>query len=73
MLRPGDWISMPNYGADGTVTDIGLTTVKVQNWDKTITTIPTYALVSNSFQNWRGMEESGGEGSNGRSALTWKA
>ncbi|HOI00595.1 MAG TPA: mechanosensitive ion channel [Bacteroidales bacterium] len=60
MLRPGDWISMPNYGADGTVTDIGLTTVKVQNWDKTITTIPTYALVSNSFQNWRGMEESGG-------------
>lgn len=60
MLRPGDWISMPTYGADGTVIDIGLTTVKVQNWDKTISTIPTYALVSNSFQNWRGMEESGG-------------
>ncbi|MBE0641424.1 MAG: mechanosensitive ion channel, partial [Bacteroidales bacterium] len=60
MVRPGDWITMPAYGADGTVTDIGLTTVKVQNWDKTISTIPTYALVSNSFQNWRGMEESGG-------------
>lgn len=60
MIRPGDWISMPAYGADGTVTDIGLTTVKVQNWDKTISTIPTYALVANSFQNWRGMEESGG-------------
>jgi miniconductance mechanosensitive channel len=60
MIRPGDWISMPNFGADGTVMDINLTTVKVQNWDKTITTIPTYALVANSFQNWRGMEESGG-------------
>lgn len=60
MLRPGDWISMPDFGADGTVIDINLTTVKVQNWDKTITTIPTYALVANSFQNWRGMEESGG-------------
>ncbi|HRY99117.1 MAG TPA: mechanosensitive ion channel family protein, partial [Bacteroidales bacterium] len=60
MVRPGDWITMPSFGADGTVTDIGLTTVKVQNWDKTISTIPTYALVSNSFQNWRGMEESEG-------------
>lgn len=60
MLRPGDWISMPKYGADGSVTEVTLTTVKVQNWDMTITTIPPYALVSDSFQNWRGMEESGG-------------
>lgn len=60
MLRPGDWIEMPKYGADGTVIDVTLTTVKVQNWDKTITTIPPYALVSDSFQNWRGMTDSGG-------------
>ena len=60
MLRPGDWIQMPKYGADGDVIDVSLTTVKVQNWDKTITTIPPYALVSESFQNWRGMVESGG-------------
>ena len=60
MVRIGDWISMPKYGADGNVIDITLTTVKVQNWDKTITTIPTYALVNDYFQNWRGMEESGG-------------
>ena len=60
MLRPGDWISMPKYGADGDVVEVTLTTVKVQNWDKTITTIPPYALVSDSFQNWRGMKESGG-------------
>ena len=60
MLRPGDWISMPKYGADGDVIEVTLTTVKVQNWDKTITTIPPYALVSDSFQNWRGMKESGG-------------
>lgn len=60
MLRIGDWISMPSHNADGTVTDISLTTVKVQNWDKTISTIPTYSLISESFQNWRGMEESGG-------------
>lgn len=60
MLRPGDWISMPKYEADGTVTDITLTTVKVQNWDKTISTIPAYSLFSDSFRNWRGMEESGG-------------
>lgn len=60
MLRPGDWISMPKYGADGDVMEVTLTTVKVQNWDKTITTIPPYALVSDSFQNWRGMKESGG-------------
>jgi len=60
MIRIGDWISMPQYHADGTVLEITLTTVKVQNWDKTIVTIPTYSLVSNSFQNWRGMEESGG-------------
>lgn len=60
LLRPGDWISMPSKGADGNVMDITLNTVKVQNFDKTITTIPTYALVSESFSNWRGMEESGG-------------
>lgn len=60
MLRPGDWISVPKYGADGDVIEVGLTTVKIQNWDKTITTIPPYALVSDSFQNWRGMQESGG-------------
>lgn len=60
MLSIGDWISMPKFGADGIVTEINLTTVKVQNWDKTIVTIPTYSLISGSFQNWRGMEESGG-------------
>ena len=60
MLRIGDWIEMPKYGADGTVIDVTITTVKVQNWDKTITTIPTYSLVSDSYKNWRGMEESGG-------------
>lgn len=60
MLRPGDWISLPKYDADGTVTDITLTTVKVQNWDRTYTTVPAYALFAESFKNWRGMEESGG-------------
>ena len=60
MLRPGDWITMTKYGADGTVIEVSLTTVKVQNFDKTITTIPPYALVSDSYQNWRGMWQSGG-------------
>ena len=60
MLVPGDWITMEKYNADGTVIDVALTTVKVQNWDKTISTIPTYSLISDSFKNWRGMEESGG-------------
>ena len=60
MVAQGDWIEMPNYGADGDVLEVALTTVKVQNWDKTITTIPTYALISGSFKNWRGMQESGG-------------
>lgn len=60
MVSVGDWITMPKFGADGTVIDISLHTVKVQNWDKTISTIPTYAMVSESFSNWRGMEESGG-------------
>jgi miniconductance mechanosensitive channel len=60
MVSLGDWISMPKYNADGDVIDIGLNTVKVQNWDKTIATIPTYALVTDSFSNWKGMEESGG-------------
>ena len=60
MLRIGDWIVMEKSKADGEVLEIGLTTVKVQNWDKTITTIPTYTLISDSFTNWRGMENSGG-------------
>ncbi len=60
MVRIGDWISMPKYGADGDVIDITLATVKVRNWDRTISTIPAYALISDSFVNWRGMQESGG-------------
>jgi len=60
MVRKGDWVEMPKYGADGDVIDVSLTTVKVQNWDKTITTIPAYAMVSDAFKNWRGMSESGG-------------
>ena len=60
MVRIGDWITADKYGADGNVTEITLATVKVQNFDKTITTIPTYALISDSFKNWRGMESSGG-------------
>jgi miniconductance mechanosensitive channel len=60
MIRIGDWIEMPEYNADGEVFDISVHTVKVSNWDKTISTIPTYALMANSFKNWRGMEMSGG-------------
>ncbi len=60
MLQIGDWIEMNKYGADGDVIEITLNTVKVQNFDKTIVTIPAYALVSDSFKNWRGMEEAGG-------------
>ena len=60
MVNIGDWIVMPSSNADGDVIEINLTTVKVQNWDKTISTIPTYKLVSESFTNWRGMQESGG-------------
>jgi len=60
MLRQGDWITVPKYGADGDVVDVSLYSVKVRNFDNTITTIPPYALVSDSFQNWRGMQESGG-------------
>jgi miniconductance mechanosensitive channel len=60
MVRQGDWINMPKFSADGTVLEISLTTVKVQNWDNTITTLPTYSLVSDAFQNYRGMQESGG-------------
>ncbi|MBL4911117.1 MAG: mechanosensitive ion channel family protein [Alteromonadaceae bacterium] len=60
MVAPGDWIEMPKYGADGDVVEIGLNTVKVKNFDHTVTTIPTYALVSESFKNWRGMAVSGG-------------
>ncbi len=60
MLRPGDWITMTKYGADGTVIEVTLNSIKVRNFDNTITMIPPYALVSDSFQNWRGMQESGG-------------
>ena len=60
MLRVGDWIEMPQLNADGFAIDISLHTVKVQNWDKTITTIPTWRLISESYKNWRGMFESGG-------------
>jgi miniconductance mechanosensitive channel len=60
MVRVGDWIEMPQFGADGDVVDIALHTVKVQNWDKTITTIPTHKLISDSFKNWRAMSEAGG-------------
>jgi len=60
MVRVGDWIEMPACGADGDVIEVALHTVKVQNWDKTITTIPTYRLIAESFRNWRGMSESGG-------------
>ncbi len=60
MLRVGDWIEMPQLNADGDVIDIALHTVKVQNWDKTITTIPTHRLIKESYKNWRGMSESGG-------------
>ena len=60
IVRLGDWVEIPQYGADGDVIDISIHSIRVQNWDKTISTIPTYALVSNSFKNWRGMSESGG-------------
>lgn len=60
MVQIGDWIEMPKYGADGDVIDVTLTTVKVQNWDKTISTVPTYALISDPVKNWRGMQETGG-------------
>jgi len=60
MLAVGDWLEMPRYGADGDVIDISLTTVKVRNWDKTITSIPSYALISDSFKNWRNIEAVGG-------------
>ncbi|MBX3183870.1 MAG: mechanosensitive ion channel [Polyangiaceae bacterium] len=59
-VQIGDWIEMPKFGADGDVIDIGLTTVRVQNWDKTISTVPTYALISEPVKNWRGMQEAGG-------------
>ncbi|MDO1530023.1 mechanosensitive ion channel [Fulvimonas sp. R45] len=60
MLRVGDWIEMPQLNADGDVIDIALHTVKVRNWDKTITTIPSWRLISDSYRNWRGMQETGG-------------
>ena len=60
IVRIGDWITFSKFGADGYVTDINLATVRVQNWDNTYTTIPTYSLIADSFQNWRGMQESGG-------------
>jgi len=60
MVQIGDWVTVPDYSADGDVIEINLSTIKVQNWDKTITTIPTYAFISESFTNWKGMEKSGG-------------
>lgn len=60
MVRQGDWVEMAKYGADGNVIDVGLTTVKIQNWDKTITTVPTHAMISDAFKNWRGMENAQG-------------
>lgn len=60
MVRVGDWIEMPKYNADGDVIAMNLNTIKIQNWDKTITTIPTYYLITDSFKNWRGMSEGGG-------------
>lgn len=60
MVRVGDWVSMPKYGADGDVMVINLTTVKIRNWDQTISSVPTYAFISESFVNWRGMQDSGG-------------
>src|SRR5690606_36206808 len=60
MVRVGDWIEMPKYNADGDVIEINLNTVKVRNWDKTITTVPTHYLVTDSFKNWRGMQNAGG-------------
>ncbi|MBY5993411.1 mechanosensitive ion channel family protein [Ferrimonas balearica] len=60
MVSRGDWVQMDKYGADGEVIEVSLTTVKVQNWDKTITMIPAHAMVSDAFRNWRGMQESGG-------------
>jgi miniconductance mechanosensitive channel len=60
MMRVGDWVEIPQFGVDGDVVDIGLHTVKVQNWDKTITTVPTHRLISDSFKNWRAMSQSGG-------------
>ncbi len=60
MVRLGDWVSVPKFGADGDVVEINLTTIKVRNWDYTTSTVPTYSFVSDSFKNWRGMQESGG-------------
>lgn len=60
MVNTGDWIELPKYGADGEVLQVGLTTVKVRNWDRTISTVPTYSLITDSMKNWRGMSESGG-------------
>jgi len=55
MVRLGDWVEIPQYGADGDVIDMSFHSIRVQNWDKTISTIPTYAVISSSFKNWRGM------------------
>ena len=60
LVRVGDWIEVPQFGADGDVVDVALYTVTVQNWDKTITTIPTHRMISDSFKNWRSMSDSGG-------------
>ena len=59
-MKVGDWVEAPQFGADGDVIDIGLHTIKIQNWDKTISIIPTHKLIDSSFKNWRGMSDSGG-------------
>ena len=66
MIRIGDWVEMPQANANGDVIDIALHTVKIQNWDKTISTIPTHKFISESFKNWRGMSEAGGAASSDR-------
>ena len=60
LVRVGDWIEMPAHGVDGDVISVTLTTIKVQNWDRTISTVPSYCVISESFRNWRGMQESDG-------------
>lgn len=60
LVRVGDWVEIPKYGTDGDVIEISLNTIRIQNWDKTISSVPTYALISDGFKNWRGMSESGG-------------
>ncbi len=70
LIKEGDWVEVPSYGADGDVLNISLHTIKIQNWDKTISMIPTYKILEVSYKNWRGMTESGGRRIK-RSTLPW--